>query len=369
MYRMLLKFISLFVKDKKAFLNRFDAVERNKSLIKQTRSEMLKFHHLKPIWSEIAKIKNNYKNFTYEGALENGDVSNYQEYLKNKECLFKNLQDEASKNLSEIIRKIDLASKFSVQIPELYLSNEEKIQLQKEQDMKKRIERVDDYYKLDNYKLPVNFFQESLFLYNNGMHKLKTLNSIKNDEVIIDVGFCIADSALVIRKFVDNKIIGFEPSEKNCEFALKTIEMNNLKNVLIEKYALGERNETLYLSDDATEAFDVGAVAIIPSPPALLDPKLSCRVITLDEYVKKHNLKIGLIKSDIEGFERYLLNGAINTIKEQKPRLLISIYHNYHDFYKIKPWIENLNLGYKFDFYHGLMRDPLLETLLIAEIY
>ena len=75
------------------------------------------------------------------------------------------------------------------------------------------------------------------------------------------------------------------------------------------------------------------------------------------------------IKTDVEGFEQQLLDGAINTIKEQKPILLISIYHNYHDFYKIKPWLESLNLGYKFNFFKGCDGHPSAEILLIGEVY
>ena len=88
---------------------------------------------------------------------------------------------------------------------------------------------------------------------------------------------------------------------------------------------------------------------------------------TLDDFVRKNNIEVGLIKVDIEGYEQHFLKGAEQTIKTQKPALLISIYHNIDDYLHIKPMIESWNLGYKFK-----IRKPeeslFLETLLIAEI-
>lgn len=49
-------------------------------------------------------------------------------------------------------------------------------------------------------------------------------------------------------------------------------------------------------------------------------------LVTLDSYVKEHNLKIGLIKVDIEGFEMEFLKGAKETICTQKPTMILSIY-------------------------------------------
>lgn len=51
-------------------------------------------------------------------------------------------------------------------------------------------------------------------------------------------------------------------------------------------------------------------------------------IITLDSFVEENNIRVGLIKVDIEGSEQDFLKGAEKTIKTQKPFLLISIYHN-----------------------------------------
>ena len=60
---------------------------------------------------------------------------------------------------------------------------------------------------------------------------------------------------------------------------------------------------------------------------------------------------MGFITADVEGSEINLLEGAINTIKTQKPILCISIYHKVSDYFDIIPWIANLNLGYEVDIF------------------
>ena len=74
-----------------------------------------------------------------------------------------------------------------------------------------------------------------------------------------------------------------------------------------------------------------------------------------------------MIKVDVEGAEQDFLRGAINTIKTQKPALLIAIYHSGIDFFTIKTKIENLKLGYKFKIRKATKNRVLEDTVLIAE--
>ena len=90
-------------------------------------------------------------------------------------------------------------------------------------------------------------------------------------------------------------------------------------------------------------------------------------MIRVDDYVREHKIKVGLIKVDIEGAEQSFLRGAKETICKQKPTLLISIYHNVDDFLDIKPMIESWNLGYKFKVFKPTIGSVSAETLLICE--
>ena len=52
-----------------------------------------------------------------------------------------------------------------------------------------------------------------------------------------------------------------------------------------------------------------------------------------------------------------------------EPSKVIYNFTKDHDFYKIKPWLESLNLGYKFNFFKGCDGHPSAEILLIGEVY
>ena len=92
------------------------------------------------------------------------------------------------------------------------------------------------------------------------------------------------------------------------------------------------------------------------------------KIKTLDEVVKEENLQIGLIKVDVEGAEQDFLAGAMETIKTQKPALLLDIYHTGEYFFEIKTNIENLNLGYKFKIRKATKDRIIDDTVLICEV-
>ena len=219
----------------------------------------------------------------------------------------------------------------------------------------------DEEYSYKDYKLPLKHFEPSVFYYKHSINELESLNKIRQKD-IIDVGGFIGDSALVFSDYTDKKVYSFEPSKENFELMKKTIELNNLTNVVPVNCALGDKvSETLSLNGAGSGV----TVARRPSTETIATSVIEAT--TLDDYVSKNNIEVGLIKVDIEGFEQYFLRGAEQTIKTQKPALLISIYHNMDDYLHIKPMIESWNLGYKFK-----IRKPeesyFLETLLIAEV-
>ena len=96
--------------------------------------------------------------------------------------------------------------------------------------------------------------------------------------------------------------------------------------------------------------------------------ELKVQEVTVDQFVKENNLDVGLITIDVEGAEKDLLSGAVETIKSQKPMLFISIYHSAEDFFEIKPWIENLDLGYKFEIIKEQPWTFIADTILKCKI-
>lgn len=143
---------------------------------------------------------------------------------------------------------------------------------------------------------------------------------------------------------------------------IKTIKFNNIEDKVIPiKKGLGAKNEIHSMPKNWCSDY-------VTTKQKDIQGYENVEIITLDDYVKENNLQVGLIKVDIEGAEQDFLKGAEQTIKTQKPSLLISIYHNAADFFEIKPMIESWNLGYKFRIVKHMNGHPSVDTLLVAEV-
>ena len=75
---------------------------------------------------------------------------------------------------------------------------------------------------------------------------------------------------------------------------------------------------------------------------------------------------LGLIKSDTEGYESKIIDGAANLIKKYKPVLVIAIYYTPEDFFEMKDKIAKLNPDYKFMIRRSEFIIPTADFILIA---
>jgi len=205
--------------------------------------------------------------------------------------------------------------------------------------------------------LAKNDYEPSIFQYHCGLKLIKEdiiINNLKNKD-FIDGGAYIGDSAVIFEKYYNpNKIYAFEPDDKNYNLLSKTIIRNNLKKIIPIKKGLGEQEKIISFKSQ-------GALSSISRQG---ENKID--IITIDDFVLKNNLKIGLIKLDVEGYELNVLKGAIKTIKKYNPILLIAIYHNGKQFFETKDFIKKINDSYKFLIRKLTPRCFLNETFLIA---
>lgn len=68
--------------------------------------------------------------------------------------------------------------------------------------------------------------------------------------------------------------------------------------------------------------------------------------VTVDELYR--NEKVSYIKMDVEGAEAAALDGALSTLKDQKPKLNIALYHRSGDIFNIPLKIAQINSEYSF---------------------
>jgi FkbM family methyltransferase len=288
-------------------------------------------------------------------------IGNYQHNI-NITNLYENLNSTARIHLDNIVNNIENILDPTIQSYKSLYSDKDYDKFKLFLSFKKAIIKEDNYFRYKHFRLTDRLFEPSVFLYHHGLEYLETLLKFDNEKAIIDVGSFIGDSILVFRDFFPtNTIYAFEPNFKNYSILINTLNLNNISNVIYENIALGNNNDIVYI------------VPVLRADTKIFKTNLSgshkVKQTTLDDYVKKYKINVGLIKVDIEGYEQFFIRGAIKTICEQKPILMVSIYHNYDDFFKIKQFIENLDIGYKFDFFKGIDNHVHTDILLLCEVH
>lgn len=157
------------------------------------------------------------------------------------------------------------------------------------------------------------------------------------DEVFVDVGAYIGDTTLdFIHSFGENsyqKIYCYEMTDDTFHNLVNNLE--NYHNIDCRNKAISDKREILHMSVNGSSA----------SANTLTEEGDLVEAISLDEDIED---KITMIKMDIEGAEEKALMGAKKHIQEDHPKLLISVYHNHEDLWKIPKLIEEICPGYTF---------------------
>jgi len=201
--------------------------------------------------------------------------------------------------------------------------------------------------------------------YHNGLiHLPETVKEKLVGKDFLDCGAFIGDSALVFLLYKPNEILAYEPVTKIYHDLCKTISFN--KHLGSEKIIPLQKGV-----GDVSSIMQIGCKR--DSTSTLLNKHYSentktqdIEIVTIDDECKNRN--VGLIKMDIEGFEYNAVKGALETIKRDKPVLLISLYHTGKDFFEIPRLLKETVPEYTLTFIdiEPLKRIP--EKILMAYI-
>ncbi|HMY80348.1 MAG TPA: FkbM family methyltransferase [Candidatus Absconditabacterales bacterium] len=202
------------------------------------------------------------------------------------------------------------------------------------------------------------YFPNFDYLYLTNDYYMDTLQELcngVNGKAILDCGAFIGDTAIPLaHMFIKSQIHAFEPESHNYSKLIDIINYNQKQNQIIPvKLGVGDQYIKTTISNG-------GAGAKIGEEGEEIE------ITTIDQYVGEKQLEVGLIKRDIEGFEYESVVGAEQTIKKDKPVLIISLYHRGKDFFEIKKLIEGRNLGYKFTVRKRNCFHPFADTVLIC---
>lgn len=158
------------------------------------------------------------------------------------------------------------------------------------------------------------------------------------EEVLVDLGAYTGDTILDFLKIYGEdcyqKIYCYEIATDTFQ----TLQHNLAPYAKIEcrQKAVSDHSETLYIEFNENDA----SANTVKEQGTTQIPAVS-----LDEDITDC---ITMLKMDIEGSEQKALRGSKNHIQREQPTLLLSVYHNLEDLWKIPKMIEEMQPGYHF---------------------
>lgn len=160
-------------------------------------------------------------------------------------------------------------------------------------------------------------------------------NLLEDDFNVFDIGGNIGWYALNLVKAKKNvTVLTFEPIPKTFNYLTRNISINNASNVYPHNFGFSseEKELTFYYypegsgnasSANVSERDDVDII--------------TCQVKKLDNFVSEKNIRVDMIKCDVEGAELYVYQGGIETIRKDKPIIFTELLRKWSAKFNYNP--------------------------------
>ena len=142
----------------------------------------------------------------------------------------------------------------------------------------------------------------------------------------------------------------YEPNA--VSFSLLKTEISKLANpdtFVCRPFALGEVPAELFLTSQGTTSRIIRDKNLDEAHLSQKSGLFRIQQTTIDREVKELQISPTILTFDVEGAEMNALRGATETIKESRPILAVSAYHNPSDLYDIVEFVDSLNQGYEYE--------------------
>lgn len=180
--------------------------------------------------------------------------------------------------------------------------------------------------------------------YDNNTYFSSSLKNKIDYSKMVDCGAFTGDTLKMwiknTQESIRKKYYAFEPNDDNFSHLEKY--------VLTLDRELANRIELFKLALSDKQGYGSMSLSDVLSRIDLTSSDKTVELCTIDNFF--HDKSITIIKADVEGFEKEVLNGARKVIKEQRPSLIISAYHYPEDIYSIILLINSLTENYDFFF-------------------
>lgn len=296
-------------------------------------------------------------------------------HLSDLEWLYSNLSDEESRrwltNLAAFRALGHRKIKLPTNNPEFWKAKDLALQIPRGD------EELDPQFlgwklherSLDLFGYPIRMFCGSGACYTTFVHeqyRCETPEGViecAEGDMAIDAGGCYGDTALYFAHKVGarGRVASFEFLPINVSVFRRNLQLNP---DLASRIRL---HENPVYSQSGQELFVVGNGPGTQVVPQTSDPSASkVQTLKIDDLVANGDfLRIDFIKMDIEGAELEALKGSDSVLRQFKPKLAITVYHDFKDFWTIPQYLAGLGLRYRFYLRHFTIHAE--ETVIFAQ--
>ena len=141
-------------------------------------------------------------------------------------------------------------------------------------------------------------------------------NNLESHSTFVDVGSNYGWHSIISSKYC-YKVYSFEPQKIMFDIQTSSIKHNNIENINVYNFGLGNQNTTSELNQINYDSHlvNIGDLSVGSGGERIFIKKID----SLDLP------KIDFIKIDVQGYEKFVLEGGIETIKKDKPILIIEL--------------------------------------------
>ncbi len=170
---------------------------------------------------------------------------------------------------------------------------------------------------------PLTVIVDEIFLLNR--YTIYPEVKVNKGDVVVDIGAHVGIFSLFAFQNGASKIYSYEPDVNNCKYISQNCDDNNIKNVVVNNFAITDINGPINLHLSVS---DGGNSVFFDSPSHDIENVIKVKSITLENiFIKEKIKKIDFLKIDCEGSEGLIIQSTPKRILKK----IHKISMEYHD--------------------------------------